>query len=302
MNKKVKTIRRFHQVYKTLSFSELMMKADDEFLELVVDMDAMGNVLKESKFDNSGELEERNDYCYTESGKLLEHELYYALDDVTEKRLFKRNDKGLLLQEVKVYGEDEGEKIEYTYDAADRVVSLIRYDEEGDQDFREEFNYDEKGELLARHKFSADGRLLEELTAQRGESLLVEEKSYDDSGALESTTITQFDSNGKELSSRQTNSQGKLIAAINTTYDERGNVVERAYKDFYSKTIRYAYDEENRMTTQELFDSTGLLLRKNIYEYDDVGQLVNEQVFEIDASRGGRDKHYGMRFEYDYFS
>lgn len=302
MSQKVKTIRRFHQLYKSLNFSELMMKADDEFLELVVEMDAAGNVLRESKFDNAGELEERNDYAYTAGGKLLDHELYYAIEDVSERRVFKRDEKERLLEEVKMYGEDEGEKSVYTYDKGDRVTQYSRFDEEGLLDFREEFEYDDKGDLLFRRKFSAAGQLMEELSAQRGEMLVVEEKSFDSKGQLESTSITRYDASGRETSTVQTNPQGKLISSVHTTYDEHGNVLERAYKDFFSKTIRYAYDDGNRMITQELFDNTGLLLRKNIYEYDETGRLLTEQVFEIDASRGGRDKHYGMRFEYDYHS
>jgi len=300
MNKQIKTIRRFHQLYKSLNFSELMMKADDEFLELVVEMDSAGNVLRESKFDNEGELEERNEYTYSEAGKLLDHELYYAIDDVAERRIFKRDEKGRLLEEVKVYGEDEGEKLLYSYDEKDRVIAFQRFDEEGELDYREEFVYDEQGDLLQRRKYAAAGHLLEELSAQRGELLVVEEKSYDSNGNLESTSITKFDASGREVSNVQSNTQGKLISSVITVYDDRGNALERVYKDFYSKTVRYEYDANDKMITQELFDNTGLLLRKNIYEYDPDGQLIAEQVFEIDASRGGRDKHYGMRFEYDY--
>ena len=34
--------------------------------------------------------------------------------------------------------------------------------------------------------------------------------------------------------------------------------------------------------TQELFDGSGLLLRKNVYEYDNDGRLLTEQNYEID--------------------
>ena len=62
MSAQIKTVRRFTQRYKNYSFSELMNKADEEFLELVVEMDSTGNILMKSKFDNEGELEERNSY------------------------------------------------------------------------------------------------------------------------------------------------------------------------------------------------------------------------------------------------
>ena len=65
--------------------------------------------------------------------------------------------------------------------------------------------------------------------------------------------------------------------------------------------MRYTYDEQDRMLTQELFDGSGMLLKKNIYEYDEAGNIITEQTFEIDTSRGGRDKHFGTRYEYEFY-
>ena len=76
-------------------------------------------------------------------------------------------------------------------------------------------------------------------------------------------------------------------------------MIRRNYKDFFSKTVHYTYDEQNRLTVQEMFDASGLLLKKNLYTYDDDGNLAAEQTYEIDTARGGRDKHFGARYEYD---
>lgn len=301
MSDNIKTIRRFNQQYKSFSFSELMKKADDEYLELVVEMDSQGNVVRESKFSPDGELEERSEYVYSKGGKLLEHTLLYAIDDVTERKAYTRDDQDRLLSEVKLYGEDAGERMEYHYGAGDKVNAIVRHDEEGELDYKEEITYDEKGELASRKKYHREGSLIYSLEVKRDVGATIEEHEFELDGTLKALTITAVDADGKEISSVQQNDKGKLISAVYSRYDDRGNLLERNYKDFYSKTIRYEYDEVNRMLTQELFDSTGLLLRKNIYEYDEAGQLAVEQVFEIDTSRGGRDKHYGNRYEYDRF-
>jgi hypothetical protein len=44
-----------------------------------------------------------------------------------------------------------------------------------------------------------------------------------------------------------------------------------------------------------------MLLRKNMYEYDEEGNVSAEQTYEMDTSRGGRDRHFGSRYEYDYY-
>jgi YD repeat-containing protein len=301
MEKKIKTIRRFNQQYQSLSFAEILRKADEEYLELVVQLDESGNTVSESKFNDIAVLEEKNEYTYDEAGRLKEHLLYYAIDEVTEQRVLKRDEKGRLIEETKYYGDDTGERMQYTYDANDRVSSIVRLDEEGDFDYREEIVYNENGGVLSRTKYDASGQVKESLVFEWREGGVVEEKEYSQSNELLSNTIVRSDDQGRELSSVQTNASGKLIAAVYSTYDEKGNLSERHYKDFYSKTLKYAYNDDNRLISQELFDGTGLLLRKNVYEYDVEGNLSAEQVFEIDTSRGGRDKHYGNRYEYEYY-
>lgn len=276
-----------------------MKKADEEYLEFLAEFDGQGNVVRESKFDSSGELEERNEYRYSPGGKLIEHVLLFAIEDVTERRVLRRDEQDRLLEELKMYGDDTGERMVYSYDDADHVLSVVRYDEEGELDFREEFTYDEKGDLATRNKFDRDSRVVEQLEVRRGDQLEMVQVEYNESGKPVSTTVSKFDAAGNEVSNLQTSPDGKLISAVYSSYDDRGNAVERVYKDFYSKTIRSEYDDQYRLLSQELFDSTGLLLRKNVYEYDENGNVITEQVFEIDASGGGRDKHYGARYEYE---
>lgn len=301
MEKAIKTVRRFNQQYRTLSFSELMKKADEEYLEIVVQMDKDGRPVEESKFDSQGELEERNQYSYSAGGKLTEHILLYALDDVTERRVLTRGSKDLLLEEVKHYGDDTGERIEYMYDEKDRIKTVIRHDEEGDFDFKEEFNYDEKTGLESRTRLDKAGKVQGSVSYKHDSDRLMEEKEYDAAGALLSVSAFRYDDKGNEVFAEQRKSDGGLISAVYSTYDDSGRLLERKHKDFHSKIVRYTYDDQGRLATQELFDGSGLLLRKNFYEYDPEGRILNEQVFEIDTSRGGRDKHYGTRYEYDFF-
>ncbi|MFM7217212.1 MAG: hypothetical protein ACKO1U_04245, partial [Bacteroidota bacterium] len=196
MDKKVKTIRRFNQLYRSLSFSELMRKADEEYLESVIQLDEQGHPLEESKFDSTGTLEERNNYSYTPLGKLIEHVLLYAIDDVTERRVLRRDDKERLVEEVRYYGDDTGERLEYAYDAGDRVISLKRYDEEGDYDYSEEYQYDDKGRLSFRTRTGHDGICIEKSAISSNEDGEITEQDFEGSGDIRSVTTIRFDSSG----------------------------------------------------------------------------------------------------------
>ncbi|MCC7231557.1 MAG: hypothetical protein IT242_01330 [Bacteroidia bacterium] len=299
---KIKIIKRFNQRYKSLSFSELMTRADEEYLEMQAEMDEQGNVVTESKFNAEGELEERNSYTWNSSGKLMSHELYYAVDDVTEHRVLTRDDKDRLISEVKYYGEDAGEKTEYSYDDKDNISEIKFYDEEGDFSAREVYSYSKNGSVSEKYRYGQDGKVTEHLTFTPGsEEKQVDETEFNPDGSVRSKTMVRFNDQGKEISSVQTTADGKLISSVATMYDDRGNVIEKKHKDFYSKTLRYEYDEADRVIVTELYDGSGLLLRKNIVSYNDDGQVLNEQTFEIDTARGGKDKHFGNRYEYELY-
>lgn len=301
MSRKIKSIKRFNQNFKNFSFGEIATHAHDEYLELNVILDQKGNTHEEVKFDSSGQVEEKNSYEFDSNGKLISHTLHYAIDNVTEKRVLTRNEKGLLISETKYYGNDQGEKTEYEYNEKDNVTAIIHYDEEGIFSSREEMKYDEKGSLAERTSIDAEKNILSSLRFSSPENNTVEETEFDSSNNILTKSVIKFDDNGKELSTIQTNPQGKLISAITNIYDERGNIVEKIYKDFYSKKLKYAYNEKDQLISQELFDDSGLLLRKNLFEYDDEGNVVAEQTYEMDTARGGRDKHFGTRYEYEFF-
>ena len=84
---KYKTIHRYNQHYKNFNFSDLTPQAEEEYLDLTIELDADGKVVSESKFTTDGELEERSTFVYGPHGKLVEHELFYIVDDAREKRV-----------------------------------------------------------------------------------------------------------------------------------------------------------------------------------------------------------------------
>lgn len=301
MSRKIKSIKRFNQNFKNFRFGDIATHAHDEYLELNVTLDEKGNTHEEVKFDSTGEVEEKNSYEFDSNGKLISHTLLYAVDNVTEKKVFKRNEKGLLISEIKYYGDDAGEKTEYEYDEKDNVTAIIHYDEEGAFSSREEMRYDEKGSLSERISFDAGKNIISSLKFTSPENNTIEETEFDSSDNLLSKSVIKFDDKGKELSTIQTNLQGKLVSAITNIYDDRGNITEKIYKDFYSKKLKYDYNEKDQLISQELFDDSGLLLRKNLFEYDDEGNVIAEQTYEMDTARGGRDKHFGTRYEYEFF-
>src|ERR1019366_3567737 len=101
MARKIKSIKKFSAHYKSFNFASPDLVSDNEFLETEILQDEYGNIIQEIKYADDGSVEERNTYKYNTGGKLLEHTLHYEVDDVTEKRILKRDDSGKLLEEQK---------------------------------------------------------------------------------------------------------------------------------------------------------------------------------------------------------
>jgi hypothetical protein len=301
MSKKIKSIKRYNRPFKPFSFGNAEEVGEQEYLESFIEMDENGNILTEVKHSEDGEMEEKNSYRYNQEGKLLEHTLLYAVEDVTERRMLTRNEKGFLLSEVKYYGDDSGEKTEYVYDDKDNLIEKKYFDEEGVFSGRETFAYDDIGSLVEDIRFDANNAIEEHNTFKKIDDNTIEQVQHNADGSMASRVIIKFNEEGKELSSEQTTSAGKLISAVTTVYDEKGNVTEKHYKDFYSKTVRYVYDENNRVVMQELFDGNGMLVQKLMFAYDEEGNLIDTHTYEMDTTRGGRDKHFETRYEYEYW-
>jgi hypothetical protein len=301
MSRKIKSIKRYNRPFKPFTFGNTE-EGDEEYLESLTELDENGNAVTEIKYSDDGEMEDKNSYRYNQEGKLLEHTLLYAVEDVTERRMLTRNEKGLVLTEVKYYGDDSGERTEYIYDDKDNLVERKYFDEEGVFVSKENFKYDDDGSLVEDIKYNANNAIEEHSTFKKIDDKTIEQIQHHPDGSMASRTLIKFDDAGKELSSEQTTADGKLISGITNVLDERGNVVERHFKDFYSKTIRYVYDENNRCVMQELFDGNGTLIQKNMYSFDEDGNVIDTHTYEMDTTRGGRDKHFETRYEYEFWS
>ena len=296
--KTYKTIKRYNQNFKNFNFSDLSPIADNEYLEMIIEFDSVGKVLSEIKYQQNGELEEENNYKYDVNEKLIEHHFYYVMDDARETVVMSRNEKGKLISEVKFYGTDQGARIEFEYDNEDRVIGILNYDDDSDFVSKETILYNEKGAVVSRTTNEADGKIISDFKFNYKSETEIEELSYDTDGKLISTTITIFDDKGRELTNVEKNVQGKPISSLQNIYDERGNVIEKIYKDFYNKRVKNQYDELDRLIVQEIFDTTGMVVKRNSFEYGDEGNVISEHTFEMDSNRGGRDKHFGTRYEY----
>ena len=272
-----------------------------EYLETSIEFDANGNTIKETKYLQDGSPEEVSSYLYDDGNRLLEHTLEYVPDEASEKRVIERDGDGRIVRETKFYGDMAGEHTDYAYEE-DRIASIRSYDEEGDFQAREEIRYNEKKLPVARISYDKNDVVQERREyTHSDDGLSVEEKVIDAKGNLQRSSVTQLNANKKETQTVEKTGQGKLMSAIQSTYDEKGNLTERIIRDAFSKRHVFTYDDQDRCVEEALYGEGGILMRRNQFEFDENGRLLSEQNYVIDVTRGGRDKHLAIRYDYDYF-
>jgi len=297
---KIKQVKRFATVFRSFAVAG---NAEEgfEYLEHLIDYNEQGQLVRETKFLEDGSTEEINTYTYDDKDKLTGHKLEYVPDEASESRVLERDSEGRVTRESKFYGDFSGERTEYTFSENGLVSEIKSFDEEGDFSTRETISYDEKKQIVQRMVYDTNDKVLEKREFTYSDDGSVEEKYYGKDGTLEKTTTAKKDDQNREAEVVERTGQGKLISAVYTRYDEKGNVIDRHHKDFNSKILRYSYDEENRCTGEEVFDENGMLLRKHIFEFDTEGKIIAEQSYEMNASRGARDKHLAIRYEYETY-
>jgi hypothetical protein len=294
---KLKNKRKFASNLRQMAFGG---NADEEVLVEQWTFDSNGNLVENRKWEDGGSCE-INTFEYDEHGRMMLHTLVLEPFDAVEKTEYIRDEQGRVLSETKYYGEDAGERVEYLYNSHVNPVGVKRFDADGLLESTEKVELDQNGDLLVHHKFDADGNIVEK-----------SEVNYAEPGKPSGKTVTSAESNligkteivyndlGQVIRATELTPEGKVLSDVISEYDERGNVIVRRIRDFNPRLLRFEYDSNDRVITEEIYDELGNMVLRNTMEYDDNGYLTSETEFWLDTGRGASHKNSVSRFEYDF--
>ena len=302
MPEKIKAIKKYSFQFPQHSFGSWSEVEDEPVLSSVSLYDELGRITEEIKYDADGEIEERHHYVFDSQGRVIEYKMEMPLDEVEEYTRTTRDEKGFALSIQKFYGEDSGEKTEFTYNPMDEVESIMHYDEEGVLEQKEAFTYDDKKRLIKREQFRADNQL-EKITSfiYNENDQLAEQIDYDGKNNLQNKAVFTYDDKGNEIKVLQTNNKGEKTTMIVTQYDDLHRPVHRKSSGFYTRVTTYAYDDKGNLTEETLGDENGMIITRSLHDYDDNNRLVADAYYETDLTRGGRDTSLGSRYEYEFY-
>lgn len=294
----IKASRKYTTRFRKMAFGG---DPETETLSHEVFYDEKGNISAEVKFNNDTDFPERHEYTYDAQGKLTSHHLILEQDGISETYVFTRDEKGRPVSEVKMYGEDEGERTVYHYDAHDHPVKIERFDPDGEPESSETIHYNSSDLPEQIIKRSPDGNTTETILIEYQDKNPVRRIAKDSKGNITSETTFSYDDKQQLIRVTEKNSGGVVVSDILTSYDERGNVVERKVRDFHTRTMKFKYDDRDNCIEEEMYDENGNLIMKNTFEFDEGNRMISESAYYMDLNRSHEMANTVSRFEYEFF-
>ncbi len=295
---KIKASKKFTTRFKKMAFGG---DPDGEVLAVHSLYDDKGNVTEEIRIDEDDQVENHM-FAYDALGKLLRHELVIAADGISETFVYDRDDKGRVIKETKFYGEDEGESTAYEYAAHIQPVRIAKFYADNDLESVELISYNDSELLIEHRKFDNENKLIEITEVDYNDKKLpVEKRVLDKNSTLISTTIFLYNDKDEMIRIVEKNKDGKITSDISSVYDESGNVTERKIRDFHSRTLRFAFDENNNCVEESVYDEHGNLTMKSNYEFDEHNYMVAESGYFLDMNRGSQMANSQSRYEYEFY-
>ncbi len=255
---------------------------------------------------------------YDSQGRLVEKESYkndriwayeYAEDGGYSEYRYQRE----FLEESSSYGKGMLMEESY-YDAEEKLLKEINYEEDGSVHYQLDCSYDEDGNKISDVGKYGDGDIVRsDYTYDAAGNLAREVYSYQDAEneerSYQTVTTYDYDAAGNMVHRIYTSEEDGLVEESATRYvrDGAGNVLEEVYeyktygksdgKIYYYSTSRdeYAYDEQgNEVSCRHYGEGSLTYERTAEYDYDEEGRLVR-------CTECRKDYEYYIKEDYVYF-
>ena len=154
--------------------------------------------------------------------------------------------------------------------------------------------YDKKGNHIEDLRLKRGKVVFKYLIEYNEKNLMTKQTGYKKNGEISSILLYDYDDNGNQTSYKQVKENGEILGHQKRKYNSKNQNTElynfnKKNNDFYLSS-KYFYNNENQYDYTESYNSTGKLINKSKYEYED-GNLIKL----ISKSK----KKYKTSYEYD---
>lgn len=213
-----------------------------------------GNCVEQNEYNLEHTLFVRYKYKYDRWGNQIEEQGFDSQGQLLHTLSHRYNEKGDELEKRMRRGEST-DKMEYSFDAEGRLVEECKQ-KNGRFDLRRTYLYDERGNKTEETTLDSDGNRTTQRFAYRYDEngRMLEERMLDGDGQTTMRYTMQYDKAGHITQRKQFDREGNFSGS-SCLFDQRGNVVENTWFNSASRSsghLRYSYDEQGRLTAEEL--------------------------------------------------
>jgi len=163
----------------------------------------------------------------------------------------------------------------YDYDKQGREKVAVSYDASGVQTGQIELSYNENGDELVSYAYSRETGILCRIEYEYEGKYKVKTIWYNESGEMEHYNLLQSDRNGNVTREDMYGADGSSWGYYTREYS--GKHISRSnYYDPYGNLIEYftfEYNSKGNQVQYSYYNSGGILQRKHINHYDELGNL-----------------------------
>jgi len=297
----VKSIKKYATPIRSIMRSVGNEESVNEYIIWEAEFDMNSLPTMETKYFDNGQIEEIHHYDYNEKGNTLFHKITIPGEGIEESFITERDANGNPIKITKMYSDEQGEITQYVYSDNAKPIQIDQFDADGEHEQTEWLIYDDKGKAIKKHvKNYQDETEAFYVFSYNEKELLMLQEEQDSTGKMVGTLSFEYDNEGREINSKQTNESNKQVAEINSIYNELGKLIRRESKSFYIRISQYEYDEIGNLLEESLSEENGFVITRSRYVYDDKDMVIEETLYETDLTRAGRDTHIVHRFEYSF--
>lgn len=248
---------------------------------------------KYGKVDEKGFLVES--LLYDEKGNLTEHLFYTSRGAIDRKYVYEYDGKGNIIKNeaYDVFGDLRNRQFS-EYDEFGNIVEAKVFNIKLNDYNKVEFIYDKDGNLLEKTTYDPDDTVIEKTVNEYDSSgVLLHTIRYGKGERVQEKDYFQYDSLGNKIKMTM-DIPGTLPKFYTYKYDENNNMIEERSVHYIK---RYAFDKDNNVLMEEVYDKDEYLQTRFQYFYDERG-LLKEKI-RYDGM--GKPAIY-IRYQYEFYN
>ncbi|NQT78748.1 MAG: RHS repeat protein [Bacteroidetes bacterium] len=292
------SLHKFDYVLKDMSTDEFELKGG---IYNKITYDPEGRTLSELKYNPDGSVEQHYGYVYNEQGIKIADRSWDENGDLIDDMEYDVDADGKTQFAYKNYLDGSKDTVKYRYDDAGKLIEKEVRSDEDEVEFLEKFSYE------------GDREIMHESWGEDGESISREETLWNEKGnILETKTwmaetqeteriVNEYDENAGLSSVASYDESGGIIFKVEYKRDDQGEIVEvrEESPEKIAVTI-FEYDEHGNAGVQEERNEHGEINSRIERKFDKEGNVTESEAI-LDRHGMGRNQHYVLKYEYEYF-